>query len=145
MVLGISVAFAYHFIKSWSSFKDIALPSPNCDLRECACTASLPSGEAVTLNIIPTHMPVLTSIQIDVKTEQIPVRKVYVEFKGAEMNMGEFKTILKRYKQGKYSTQTILPTCLHDQMIWHAIVHVESHHHHYRAPFLLIAQRPENE
>lgn len=143
IVLGISVACAWHFMKSWSSFKDITLPSPDCDLRKNACVTSLPSGEMISLSIIPTHMPVLTSIQIEVKTEKIPVRKVYVEFKGAEMNMGEFRTILKRYKHGKYATQTILPTCMHEEMLWHAVVHVESHHNHYRAPFLLVAEHPD--
>lgn len=145
VVLGISVACAYHFVKSWSSFKDITLPSPDCDLRNSSCSTSLPTGEKISLSIIPTHMPVLTSIQIEVKTEKIPAHKVYVEFKGAEMNMGEFRTILKRYKQGKYTTQTILPTCMHEEMLWHAVVHVESHNNHYRAPFLLVAERPENE
>jgi hypothetical protein len=145
IVLGISVACAYHFFKSWSSFKDIALPSPDCDLRKSTCSTSLPTGETISLSIIPTHMPVLTSIQIEVKTEKISAHKVSVEFKGAEMNMGEFRTVLKHYKQGKYTTQTILPTCMHEEMLWHAIVHVESHNNHYRAPFLLVAERPEEQ
>lgn len=143
IVLGISVACAYHFVKSWSSFKDITLPTPDCDLRKSTCSASLPTGETISLSIIPTHMPVLTSIQIEVSTEKIPARKVFVEFKGAEMNMGEFRTILKHHKHSKYTIQTILPTCMHEEMLWHAVVHIESHNHHYRAPFLLIAERPE--
>lgn len=143
IILGISVACAYHLFKSWSSFKDITLPTPACDLRKSACSTSLPTGETISLNIIPTHMPVLTSIQIEVTTENISARKVFIEFKGAEMNMGEFRPTLNRYKQGVYTAQTILPTCMHEEMLWHAIVHVESHNHHYRAPFLLVAERPD--
>lgn len=89
-------------------------------------------------------MPVLTSLQLEVKTSQIPVKKIFIYFKGAEMNMGEFRYPLSRQKDGIYSAQSILPTCIDDQMIWHAIVHIETLNKHYRAPFVLINQRPFN-
>lgn len=145
LVIGGSLLCAFHFYKSWSTFKDISLPIPDCDLRLSACTSTLPTGESVELRIKPTHMPVLTSVQLEVKTEKISPRKIYIEFKGAEMNMGEFRSILKRRKQGFYTTQTILPTCIQDQMVWHAIVHIESNNRHYSAPFILVTQRPEHD
>lgn len=145
IVILASLLCAFHFYRSWSTFKEISLPVPDCDVRVNACTSSLPSGESVQLRIKPTHMPVLTSVQLEVKTEKMPARKIYIEFKGAEMNMGEFRSTLKRRKQGFYTTQTILPTCIQDQMVWHAVVHVEGHNRHYKAPFILVTQRPEQD
>lgn len=143
LVITGSLAGAYHFYESWSTFNYITLPMPACDPSVSACSSSLPTGESIELHIKRTHMPVLTSVQLDVRTEKIAAKNIYVEFKGAEMNMGEFRSTLKRHKQGHYSTQTILPTCIHDQMIWHAVVHIDGPNKHYSAPFLLVAQRPE--
>lgn len=142
LVIAGSLAGAYHFYRSWSTFKYITLPMPDCDLSTSACSSSLATGEVIELKIKPTHMPVLTSVQLEVRTEKIAAKNVYIEFKGAEMNMGEFRSTLKRRKQGLYCTQTILPTCIQDQMIWHAVVHIDGMNKHYTAPFVLIAQRP---
>lgn len=145
LVIAGSLAGAYHFYKSWSTFKYITLPMPDCSLsvNVSACSTSIPTGESIELKIKPTHMPVLTSVQLEVKTEKIAAKNIYIEFKGAEMNMGEFRSTLKRRKQGYYYTQTILPTCIQDQMVWHAVVHIDGLNKHYSAPFVLIAQRPE--
>jgi len=86
-------------------------------------------------------MPVLTSVQLEVKTG-IPVKKMSIYFKGAEMNMGEFRTVLLPQKEGIYSAQTILPTCIQDNMVWHAVVQIEAGSKRYNAPFVLINQRP---
>lgn len=87
-------------------------------------------------------MPVLTTLQLEVKTEHIPVKRVYIYFKGAEMNMGEFRYQLTKQKDGAWTTQTILPTCIHDHMVWHAVVHIETSKKRYNAPFVFINQRP---
>ncbi|MGD9592668.1 MAG: hypothetical protein AB7V32_09130 [Candidatus Berkiella sp.] len=136
--------FAFHFYSSWKTLNILTLPVPDCDLRKGTCYSKLSSGEQIALTIKPTHMPVLTSVSLEVKTDNIPVKKIFIYFKGAEMNMGEFRYTLLRQKDGIYSTQTILPTCIHDQMIWHAVVQVEAFNKRYSAPFVFINQRPDS-
>lgn len=133
---------AYHFYSSWKNFGMVSLPIPDCDLQKGPCTSLLPSGERIELNIKPTNMPVLTSLRLEVKTENIAVKKIYIYFKGAEMNMGEFRYALTQQKEGVYSAQTILPTCIQDNMVWHAVVYIETPTKRYSAPFVLINQRP---
>lgn len=139
-----SLACAYHLYASWRTMNVISLPVPDCDLSQRACSSLLPTGERIELSIKPTHMPVLTSLQLEVKTEHIPVKKMFIYFKGAEMDMGEFRFSLLRQKEGFYSTQTILPTCIHDNMVWHAVVHIEAGKKRYSAPFVFINQRPSH-
>ncbi len=143
-ILAVAALFALRFYSSWKAINVVTLPVPECDLRKDTCYSKLPSGEQIALTIKPTHMPVLTSVLLEVKTDNISVKKMYINFKGAEMNMGEFRYTLLRQKDGIYSTQTILPTCIHDQMVWHAIVHVESFNKHYNAPFVFINHRPDS-
>ncbi|MGE3319697.1 MAG: hypothetical protein AB7I18_10430 [Candidatus Berkiella sp.] len=136
-----SLFCAIQFYDSWKTSKIVTLPVPDCDLRRGPCISELPSGERIELHVKPTHMPVLTSVQLEVKT-QIPVKKMSIYFKGAEMNMGEFRTVLLPQKEGIYSAQTILPTCIQDNMVWHAVVQIEAKNKRYSAPFVLINQRP---
>jgi len=133
--------FAYYLYASWRT--SVYLPASNCDLRQGACASLLPSGERIELQIKPTHMPVLTSLLLEVKTDNISVKKAFIYFKGAEMNMGEFRYTLLHQKNGIYATQTILPTCIHDHMVWHAVVHIETPNKRYNAPFVFINQRPQ--
>lgn len=136
-----SLFCGYQFYASWKTSRTVTLPVPDCDLRRGPCVSRLPSGEKIELHIKPTHMPVLTSVQLEVKTG-IPVKKMYINFKGAEMNMGEFRSALLPHKEGSYSAQTILPTCIQDNMVWHAVVQIEAGNMRYSAPFVLINQRP---
>lgn len=137
-----SLFFAVQFYNSWKTSRIITLPVPDCDLRLGPCVSVLPTGERIELHVKPTHMPVLTSVQLEVKT-QIPVKKMSINFKGAEMNMGEFRSTLLPQKEGIYSAQTILPTCIHDNMIWRAVLQIDAGNKHYSAPFVLINQRPQ--
>src|SRR5579872_4085330 len=115
LVVFIGLFFSsYFFYTRWKTSQIITLPTPNCDLRLGACSATLPTGERIELRMRPTYMPVLTSVHLEVKTNQIPVRKMSVFFKGVDMNMGEFRFTLLPQKEGVYSAQTILPTCLQE-------------------------------
>lgn len=137
-----SLLGGYYLFKSWRTTNIVTLPIPNCDLNQGPCVSSLPSGERVELRIKPTHMPVLTSLQLEVKTDKIPVKKIFIYFKGQEMNMGEFRYTLNRQKDGSYTAQTILPTCIDDNMAWQAIIHIEALNKQYSAPFVIVNQRP---
>lgn len=135
--------YGYRFYTNWKASHSVTLPMPDCDLGHGdVCVSSLPTGEKIALRIKPTHMPVLTSVQLEVKTDHIPVKKIVIHFKGAEMDMGEFQYTLLPQKGNIFSAQTILPTCIQDSMAWHAVVHVETSNKLYIAPFLLVNQKP---
>lgn len=142
-ILSGSLISAYFLYSSWLNSKTITLPIPECDLRQGPCSSTLPTGEQVELRIKNTHMPILTSLQLEVKTQRIPVEKMFISFKGVEMNMGEYKYTLYPQKGGIYTTKTILPTCMQESMLWHATIHIETSHKNYAAPFILVNQRPE--
>jgi hypothetical protein len=144
LILSVISYYGYQFYLKWKGSHSITLLMPECDLGQGACFSTLPTGEKIELRIKPTHMPVLTSVQLEVKTEQIPVKKISIHFKGAEMDMGEFKYTLMPQKGNIFSAQTILPTCIQDSMVWHAVVHVQTSQKLYIAPFLLVNQKPTN-
>jgi hypothetical protein len=135
---------SYYFYGSWKAFSSVTLPLPDCDLRKGPCISALPSGEKIQLRIKQTHMPVLTSLQLEVLAENIPIKKMYIDFKGAEMDMGQFRYSLTptRQKHGMYTAQTILPTCAEENMVWHGTIHIETASKHYNAPFVVVNQRP---
>lgn len=136
-----TLVVVYFYIR-WQNYERIDVPMSHCDLRKGACVAELASGEKITLQIKPTNMPVLTSIVLEVKTQNIPVEKMHINFKGKEMNMGEFTYTLKPKHNGIYTVQTILPTCVQDKMIWEALLDIDTQCKHYRVPFQIINERP---
>ena len=136
-------AIGYFGYLTWKTSKVVNLPTPDCDLIGGPCTSTLSSGESIELRIKPTYMPVLTSVHLEVKTDKIPVRKMYVYFKGADMNMGEFRFTLLPQRDGIYSAQTILPTCIQEDMLWNAVVQIETNKKMYNAEFKLTNQRPK--
>jgi len=121
----------------------IPLPAAHCDHAKGVCISTLPTGERVELTIKPTFMPVLTSIYLEAKTHKIPVQRMFVDFKGVDMSMGEFRFTLLPQKNGIYSAQTVLPTCVHRQMTWSATVNIESSRKTYNITFQLVNERPE--
>lgn len=132
-----------YYLDHWKQIPAIQLPSLNCDLQEGPCSTTLPTGEVLELKVKQTHMPVLTNLQMDVKTRDLPVKKMYIEFKGAEMNMGEYRYELLPQKQHTvFTAQTILPTCIEDKMIWDAMLHVETPKTHYQMAFTIVNSRP---
>jgi len=136
----LSVTFLYF---RWQRIERIEVPMGHCDLRQGACISELASGEIITLQIKPTSMPVLTSIVLEVKTQNIPVEKMQINFKGKEMNMGEFTYTLQPRKNGIYTVQTILPTCVQEKMIWQAVLNIDTQNKHYRVPFHVVNERPQ--
>ncbi|MFI4938037.1 MAG: hypothetical protein ACHQJ6_05955 [Candidatus Berkiellales bacterium] len=144
MTILLAVCFyIYYLYASWRTLGTVTLPTPDCEVSHGPCVSTLPNGDAIELRIKNTHMPVLTSVQLEVKTKIPGTKKIYVNFKGAEMNMGEFQYDLLPQKSGIFSAQTILPTCISDQMVWHAIVNVETSNKKYVAPFILVNQKPQ--
>lgn len=135
----VAVAFLYF---RWQRIERINVPMNHCDLRKGPCVSELVSGEIISLQINPTNMPVLTSIVLEVKTQHIPVEKMQINFKGKDMNMGEFTYNLQPRKNGIYTVQTILPTCVQEEMVWQAVLNIDTQNKHYRVPFHVVNERP---
>lgn len=141
-MLFISLIFFYR-VFLFENNQKISLPLANCDLKTGPCCVAFPSGELIYLRTIPTSMPVLTSIIIDVKIpKELYVNKMHVCFKGKEMNMGKFKYTLEAKEKNTYTAQTFLPTCIHREMIWQAVLNIDTKSITYEVPFILINERP---
>jgi len=61
---------------------------PQCDLRRGACTARLPDGGEVRLELDPKTLPLLEPLRIAVDVEGLRALGVEVDFAGVDMNMG---------------------------------------------------------
>lgn len=138
----VAAAVIFYLHKKYTHFVD--LPMINCDLRNGPCRAELQHDEFISLKITPTNMPVLTSVMLEVRTpSKLPIKNMSINFKGKEMNMGEFSYQFQSDKKGVYTAQTVLPTCIHDEMVWQAILSVSTQHTNYTVPFLLINEKPK--
>lgn len=138
-------AAGFYYFDHWKQISATQLPTLDCDLQKGPCTATLPSGATLELKVKQTHMPVLTNLQMDVKIQDLAVKKMYIEFKGAEMNMGEYHyELLPQHQHTLFSAQTILPTCIEENMIWDAMLHVETNKHHYQMAFTIVNTRPSH-
>lgn len=145
-LIGFSLlGIAGYFYLQKKRIEQVDLPIINCDLRSGPCSAHLPTGQTLSLKITPTNMPVLTSVVLEVRTpDQLHVKKMKIHFKGKEMDMGEFNYEFKMQKSGVYTAQTILPTCVHDEMVWQAILNISSKKTSYTVPFILINEKPKS-
>lgn len=120
----------------------IMLPTPDCDLRTGPCQTALDSGESIELSSLPTNLPALTPVLLQVKTAHLSVRKVTVDFKGLEMPMGEYHYQLSPQGKSLYTARTMLPTCKNPEMAWVVNVTVDTGQQKYCAPFVLVNERP---
>lgn len=136
---------AFYYFEHWKKIAPTILPPLACDLQKGPCSAHLPTGASLELKVKQTHMPVLTNLQMDVRIRDLAVKRMYIEFKGAEMNMGEYHYELLPQKQHTlFSAQTILPTCIEENMIWDAMLHVETNKNHYQMAFTIVNTRPSH-
>jgi hypothetical protein len=108
---------------------------PACDLRRGPCAALFPGGGELTFEILPSTIPVLTSLALRVAVQGLEARGVEVDFAGVDMNMGFNRVRLAEVGVGRYSGEGMLPTCVRDRMAWEAKVLVEGPRGLVAAPF----------
>lgn len=134
---------SFYYFNQDKPISIVRLPPLECDLQQGPCQLELPNGQHLELKVKQTHMPVLTNLQMDVKISQMPVKKMLIEFKGAEMDMGKYRYELLPQKQHNvFSAQTILPTCIEDKMIWNATLRIQTNKHDYQMAFVIVNERP---
>lgn len=143
VILLVFIIGGFYALHRDSPISIVQLPPLDCDLRSGPCVLEMPSGDKLELKVKQTHMPVLTNLQMDVKVDEIGVKKMYIDFKGAEMDMGKYRYELQPQRQRNvYSAQTILPTCIEDKMIWNATLHIQTNKHNYQMAFTIVNERP---
>jgi hypothetical protein len=108
---------------------------PQCDLRLGACTARLPDGGAVRLELDPRTLPLLEPIRIGVEIEGLRALGVEVDFAGVDMNMGYNRPALTAEGAGRFVGTTVLPVCVRHRMDWEARVLVRTPAGLVAAPF----------
>lgn len=100
----------------------IAPLGPGCDLAAGPCTSGLPGGGAVSLNVEPRGIPVVTPLHLEVLTRDLDARAVEIDFKGVDMDMGFNRPALTAAGPGRFRGEGMLPTCVRDRMTWEARV-----------------------
>lgn len=142
VISGTLILLLGYFFWTWKNAHKVYLPLSNCNLHLGPCTAKLPSGESIFLRMTPTNMPVLTSVMLEVKIPRaLQIQKMNVHFRGKEMKMGEFDYFFHPRSDGTYTAQTMLPTCSQNEMIWEAVLNIDTESKHYTMPFTFTNQR----
>jgi len=117
---------------------------PACDLNTGACTAQLPAGGTITLEVAPRPVPVVTPLDIRVQLQDIAPLAVEVDFSGVDMDMGFNRFALEPDEErNRYQGRGTLPVCVRDRMLWEATVLVTTRGGVVAAPFRFESVRPD--
>lgn len=143
LVLSCIIWFGRIIWNKTTPIKTIYFNTPNCDLRLGPCSVKLDSGEKIEINSLPTNLPALTPVLLQVKTFNLKPKTVSVDFRGLEMAMGEYHYDLNAQGKNIYTARIMLPTCKNNEMAWSLnVTVVDAGHIKYCAPFVLINERP---
>jgi hypothetical protein len=112
-----------------------ALPAPPCDIQQQACSVSFSDGSRLTLDIQPRPLKVLEMLQLHVTLNGVIADKVYIDFRGVDMNMGYNRPTLRALGQGHFQGSGVLPVCTRARMTWEANVLLNTTQGLYSAPF----------
>lgn len=90
----------------------IGVVEPGCDLYKRACPVTVPGGGHLEFSITPRPIPVLQPLRLGVAVSGLRPEKVEVDFAGARMNMGYYRSKLAITTTGRYAGETLLPVCV---------------------------------
>ena len=112
-----------------------AEPASHCDLHRGPCTSRFEGGEEVTFSIQPNPIKVMEPLILEVVTSHDSPWSVEVDFQGVDMNMGFNRPELKKEAGGRFTGETMLPTCIRGQMVWEANVLIRTADGYHSAPY----------
>ncbi len=115
---------------------------PDCDLRAGPCTGRFATGGSVSFEIDPKDIPVVKPLRLQVTLNGLEARKVEVDFKGVDMDMGFNRASLEASGNTGYSGKGMLPVCVRYAMEWEARVLVHTDRGLLAAPFRFITVTP---
>ncbi len=122
---------------------DLAPLDPNCDLRAGPCTGVLPGGGRITFGIKPDTIPLIETLELDVRVDGVKASSAEIDFVGVDMNMGFNRPKLSAAGEGRFSGQGVLPVCVRKAMEWEARVLVKTNEGLVAAPFRFITVNPD--
>ncbi|GAB4346493.1 MAG: hypothetical protein Kow006_05060 [Gammaproteobacteria bacterium] len=106
-----------------------------CDLHQGPCTMVFDGGVRVTLSIEPRPVKVMEPLTLTVETGVESPWSVEVDFTGVSMNMGYNRPLLKDAGEGLFTGETMLPTCIRNEMEWQANVLIRTARGYLSAPY----------
>lgn len=113
-------------------------PSPGCDVGQGPCSARLPSGALLHLEISPRPVPVLIPFDVSVSLEagmREGSGQPEVDFAGVAMDMGVNRIHLSPAGNGRFIGKATLPVCVTGRMLWRATVRVDDAGRRIAVPF----------
>ena len=113
----------------------------DCDLRSGPCHHDLSPGRQVSLSILPSALPLMQPLQLEVRLGGAEADAVRVDVRGLNMDMGLNLTRLQRVAPGTWRGETILPICSQRRMEWEAAVQVDAGSR-VEIPFPFFTERP---
>lgn len=117
-------------------------PAANCDLNREACSATLPGGGTLLLDIAPRPIPLVQPLRLKVEVRDAPASGVTIDFAGVDMNMGLNRQELAASGTGHFSGGATLPVCVSGRMAWRATVLLSSRGEQYSIPFRFDVSTP---
>lgn len=112
----------------------LSLDTPACDLNQGACSARLPDGSQLRLEITPRPLVAMQplKVRLDIATPAgaVPaLRAASLALSGINMDMGinqqAFVLLDSRAGHSSYTLQTSLPVCTRTTMLWRAELDLE--------------------
>lgn len=138
LIVALIAGSAYLFVRSPPADVTVA-PEPGCDLHRAACTARLPDGSSMELSILPRPIPLLATLQVEVRLASLAAERAEFDLAGAEMAMAPNRTQLVRAAPGIYRGTTTLPVCVTGKMKWQATVILETESRRIAIPFSFVS------
>lgn len=114
------------------------LPQPlvaDCLLDRQGCSAPLPGGGRVDVDIAPRPVPTSRPLRVTVQLDSLQAERVAADFQGVEMNMGLHSLTLQALGDGRYAGETTLPVCVTGKMIWQMTLRLRAGRSDISVPF----------
>lgn len=134
-VLAVMIGLAVWYGPKLTPQAEVRAPLSPCDPSASPCSAEIPGGGRIDLEILPRPIPVMEKIDISVRVDGIEAERVEVDFAGTDMNMGFNRFVLIGGEEGSYKGNGVLPVCIRDSMTWEATVYAETERGLVAAPF----------
>ncbi|RMG34365.1 MAG: hypothetical protein D6720_09565 [Gammaproteobacteria bacterium] len=123
ILFGVLVALGYLGARYLATPARTTVPievASGCDLSEEGCIHELPDGGTMVLELRPRPIPLMTSVDVEVRvtgSETVPLR---LDITGLNMRMAPNVVTFSSVAKGVWRGETIFPVCSQRRMHWQA-------------------------
>ena len=138
-------ALGYFAAREWvaPAVEVVTIEQANeCDLAAGTCTADLPGGGQLSLEISPRPIPLMQPLRVVARVNGSPLQPSRLDITGLNMEMGLNRTVLAPQGSGRWEGETILPICSQRRMHWQAALALAEGDRQYRLVFRFYTLRP---